>query len=121
MPEGDLPGLAAAAAERGGNLANPKPASPDEIEQLLREVYEHRLLNPSLTSASAGVRALDVLVVCSCGCVIHGTMVGARRIPPTRAVVKYVKPAADSAADQLASPLQLTPQSVPEAVVVDVR
>ena len=40
MPEGDLPGLAAAAAERGGNLANPKPASPDEIEQLLRDVYQ---------------------------------------------------------------------------------
>jgi maleylacetate reductase len=39
VPEGDLPGLAAAAAERGGNLANPKPASPDEIEQLLRAVY----------------------------------------------------------------------------------
>jgi maleylacetate reductase len=39
VPEGDLPGLAADAAERGGNLANPKPASPDEIEQLLREVY----------------------------------------------------------------------------------
>ena len=39
VPEGDLPGLAAAAAERGGNLANPKPASPEEIERLLREVY----------------------------------------------------------------------------------
>jgi maleylacetate reductase len=39
VPEGDLPGLAADAAGRGGNLANPKPASPDEIEQLLREVY----------------------------------------------------------------------------------
>ena len=39
VPEADLPGLAAAAAERGGNLANPKPASPEEIEQLLREVY----------------------------------------------------------------------------------
>jgi maleylacetate reductase len=39
VPEDDLPGLAAAAAERAGNLANPKPASPDEIEQLLREVY----------------------------------------------------------------------------------
>jgi maleylacetate reductase len=39
VPEEDLPGLAAAAAERGGNLANPKPASPDEIVQLLREVY----------------------------------------------------------------------------------
>jgi maleylacetate reductase len=39
VPEGDLPALAAAAAERGGNLANPQPASPDEIERLLREVY----------------------------------------------------------------------------------
>jgi maleylacetate reductase len=39
VPEPDLPGLAAAAAERGGNLANPKPASPEEIERLLREVY----------------------------------------------------------------------------------
>jgi maleylacetate reductase len=39
VPEGDLPGLAVAAAERGGNLANPRPASPDEIEQLLRAVY----------------------------------------------------------------------------------
>ena len=39
VPEGDLPGLAAAAAERGGNLANPRPASPQEIERLLREVY----------------------------------------------------------------------------------
>ena len=39
VPEVDLPGLAADAAERGGNLANPKPAGPDEIEQLLRDVY----------------------------------------------------------------------------------
>jgi maleylacetate reductase len=39
VPEADLPGLAAAAAGRGGNLANPKPASPGEIEQLLRAVY----------------------------------------------------------------------------------
>jgi alcohol dehydrogenase class IV len=39
VPEEDLPELAATAAERGGNLANPKPASPDEIEQLLRTVY----------------------------------------------------------------------------------
>jgi maleylacetate reductase len=39
VPEDDLPGLAVATAERGGNLANPKPASPDEIEQLLREAY----------------------------------------------------------------------------------
>jgi maleylacetate reductase len=39
VPEGDLPGLAVDAAGRGGNLANPTPASPDEIERLLREVY----------------------------------------------------------------------------------
>jgi maleylacetate reductase len=39
VPEADLPGLAVAAAERGGNLANPKPASPGEIEQLLRYAY----------------------------------------------------------------------------------
>ena len=36
---GDIAGLAADAAARGGNHANPKPASPDEIEQLLRDVY----------------------------------------------------------------------------------
>jgi maleylacetate reductase len=39
VPEADLPGLAASAAERGGNLANPKPASPEEIEQLLSQVF----------------------------------------------------------------------------------
>jgi maleylacetate reductase len=39
VPEADLPELAAAAAERGGNLANPRPASPEEIERLLRAVY----------------------------------------------------------------------------------
>jgi maleylacetate reductase len=39
VPEIDLPELAAATAQRGGNLANPRPASPDEIEQLLREVF----------------------------------------------------------------------------------
>ena len=38
VPERDLPALAASAAGRGGNLANPKPASPEEIEQLLRLV-----------------------------------------------------------------------------------
>jgi maleylacetate reductase len=38
VPEADLPALAASAAGRGGNLANPKPASPEEIEQLLRSV-----------------------------------------------------------------------------------
>jgi alcohol dehydrogenase class IV len=39
VPEDDLPTLAASAAERGGNLANPRPASPQEIEQLLRSVF----------------------------------------------------------------------------------
>jgi maleylacetate reductase len=39
VPEGDLAGLAADAAQRGGNLANPKPASPDEIERLLRDIF----------------------------------------------------------------------------------
>ncbi len=39
VPERDLPGLAASAAERGGNRANPRPASPDEIESLLRSIY----------------------------------------------------------------------------------
>jgi maleylacetate reductase len=39
VPEEDLPELAAAAAGRPGNQANPRPASPDEIESLLRSVY----------------------------------------------------------------------------------
>jgi maleylacetate reductase len=39
VPEADLSELAASAAERGGNRANPRPASPDEIELLLRAVY----------------------------------------------------------------------------------
>jgi maleylacetate reductase len=39
VPEADLPGLAADAAQRGGNLANPKPATPEEIERLLRDVF----------------------------------------------------------------------------------
>jgi maleylacetate reductase len=39
VPEADLPGLAAEAAGRGGNRANPRPATPEEIEQLLREVF----------------------------------------------------------------------------------
>ena len=38
VPERDLPALAAAAAGRAGNLANPRPASPEEIEKLLRSV-----------------------------------------------------------------------------------
>jgi maleylacetate reductase len=39
VPEADLPGLALDAAQRGGNLANPKPATPEEIERLLRDVF----------------------------------------------------------------------------------
>lgn len=39
VPEADLPELAASAAQRGGNLANPKPASPKEIERLLLDVF----------------------------------------------------------------------------------
>jgi alcohol dehydrogenase class IV len=39
VPEADLPQLAAAVAQRGGNLANPRPATPQEVEQLLRSVW----------------------------------------------------------------------------------
>jgi maleylacetate reductase len=39
VPEPDLPELAASAAQRGGNQANPHPATPAEIEQLLRSVW----------------------------------------------------------------------------------
>jgi maleylacetate reductase len=39
IPEEDLPGLAAAAAERGGNRANPRPATPAEIVELFRRIY----------------------------------------------------------------------------------
>jgi alcohol dehydrogenase class IV len=39
VPEEDLPELAAAAAARPGNQANPRPAMPHEIEQLLRAVW----------------------------------------------------------------------------------
>jgi maleylacetate reductase len=39
VPEDDLPEVAVDAAQRGGNGANPKPATPKEIEELLREVY----------------------------------------------------------------------------------
>jgi len=37
--EADLPELATAAAQRAGNQANPNPATPAEIEQLLRSVW----------------------------------------------------------------------------------
>ena len=39
VPEADLPALAAAAAQRGGNQANPRPATPAEIEELLGSVF----------------------------------------------------------------------------------
>ena len=39
VPEADLPELAAAAAGRAGNQANPRPATPGEIVELLRSVY----------------------------------------------------------------------------------
>ena len=39
VPEEDLPELAESAAGRAGNQANPRPATPAEIEQLLREVW----------------------------------------------------------------------------------
>jgi maleylacetate reductase len=39
VPEEDLPTIAEAAAQRAGNRANPKPATPEEIEQLLREIF----------------------------------------------------------------------------------
>jgi maleylacetate reductase len=39
VPKDELPEVAEAAAERGGAKANPRPASPDEIEELLRSVW----------------------------------------------------------------------------------
>ena len=39
VPERDLPELAATAAGRAGNQANPQPATPTEIEALLRSVW----------------------------------------------------------------------------------
>jgi maleylacetate reductase len=39
VPEAELTQLAAVAAGRPGNQANPRPATPDEIEELLRSVY----------------------------------------------------------------------------------
>jgi maleylacetate reductase len=39
VPERDLPELAEATAQRGGAKANPRPASPREIEELFREVW----------------------------------------------------------------------------------
>jgi alcohol dehydrogenase class IV len=39
VPEQDLPQLAGKAAARPGNQANPRPATPDEVERLLRSVW----------------------------------------------------------------------------------
>ncbi|MGH2900395.1 MAG: iron-containing alcohol dehydrogenase family protein, partial [Solirubrobacteraceae bacterium] len=39
VPHEDLPELGASAAQRGGNQANPHPATPKEIEDLLRSVW----------------------------------------------------------------------------------
>jgi alcohol dehydrogenase class IV len=39
VPDEDLPALAAATAGRPGARANPRPASPPEIEELLRSVW----------------------------------------------------------------------------------
>jgi maleylacetate reductase len=39
VPEADLPAVALDAAKRSGNRANPKQATPEEIERLLREVF----------------------------------------------------------------------------------
>jgi maleylacetate reductase len=39
VPEGDLAELAAKAAVRAGNKANPRPATPEEIERLLGSVW----------------------------------------------------------------------------------
>jgi maleylacetate reductase len=39
IPEQDLPALAAATAQRGGNQANPHPAGAGEILELFRQIY----------------------------------------------------------------------------------
>ena len=39
VPEQDLPALARAAAQRGGNLANPRQATPAEALELYRSIY----------------------------------------------------------------------------------
>jgi maleylacetate reductase len=39
VPEADLPALAAAAAQRPGALANPRPATAEDVLELLRSVY----------------------------------------------------------------------------------
>ena len=39
VPREELPIVAAAAAARAGNLANPRPATPDEIEEMLEAIW----------------------------------------------------------------------------------
>jgi maleylacetate reductase len=39
VPEDDLPGLGEAASQRGGNRANPRVATPEEITRLFRSIY----------------------------------------------------------------------------------
>src|SRR2546423_950134 len=39
VPEDDLPELAESAAGRPGNRANPRPATPSEVEALLRSIF----------------------------------------------------------------------------------
>jgi alcohol dehydrogenase class IV len=39
IPEDELSDVAAAAAQRAGNQANPVPASPVEIEAMLRSIW----------------------------------------------------------------------------------
>jgi maleylacetate reductase len=39
VPEGDLPSLAESAAARAGAKANPRPAQPADVEELLRSVW----------------------------------------------------------------------------------
>jgi alcohol dehydrogenase class IV len=39
VPREDLPEIAAAAAARAGNKANPRPAQPAEIEELLTSIW----------------------------------------------------------------------------------
>ena len=39
VPEGELDEVAAAAAERAGAKANPRPASPADVAELLRSVW----------------------------------------------------------------------------------
>jgi maleylacetate reductase len=39
IPEDDLPSIAAAVVQRPGAKANPRPATPHEVEELLRSIY----------------------------------------------------------------------------------